>query len=234
MFVVTGASSGIGRAVTIALAGRDQAVLAVARDSDRLRELPKSNPSVTALAADLLSGDGVRRIVDACASHPSIAGIVHAAGTLIEPLAFGSIDSGALLDEIRVHVMAPIDLNQQLHAKLGRIVFLDSYSSNDLRVGWAAYSIVKAAAQMAARSAAEELENVQVIRAFPGAVRTPLVDAVLTSPHDSPTRRTFRAIQAEGKLSPPDEIGEWIAALLLDVSDQELEARQTWQYGESF
>lgn len=234
MFVVTGASSGIGRAVTIALSDRDQPVLAVARDSTRLRELPRSCPKVTVLAGDLLTGEGVRRVVDACASYPSIGGIVHAAGTLIEPQAFRSIDAGVLLDEMRVHVMAPIELNQQLHSQLGRIVFLDSYSSNDLRVGWAAYSIVKAAAQMAARSAAEELEHVQVIRAFPGAVRTPLVDAVLNSPHDSPTRRAFRKLQMEGKLSPPDEIGEWIAQLLLDTSDAELNARPTWQYGESF
>ncbi|MBK5268638.1 MAG: SDR family NAD(P)-dependent oxidoreductase [Acidimicrobiia bacterium] len=234
MFVVTGASSGIGRAVTVALAERDQSVLAVARDSAGLRELPASYPHVTALAADLLSGEGASRVVEACASYPAVGGIVHAAGTLIEPQAFGSIDSGVLLDEMRVHVMAPIDLNQQLQTQLGRIVFLDSYSSNDLRVGWAAYSIVKAAAQMAARSAAEELVNVKVIRAFPGAVRTPLVDAVLKSPHDSPTRQTFRALQAEGKLSPPDEIGEWIAYLLLDTSDEELSARPTWQYGESF
>ena len=130
--------------------------------------------------------------------------------------------------------MAPIELDRQLHPKLGRIVFLDSYSSNDLRVGWAAYSIVKAAAQMAARSAAEELKDVRVIRAFPGAVRTPMVDAVLNSPHDSPTRRTFRALQATGKLSPPDEIGAWIAQLLLDTSDEDLNARPTLQYGESF
>ena len=234
MFVVTGASSGIGRAVTVALAERDQPVLAVARDSTRLRELPTQFPRVTALASDLLTAEGVRQVVDGCASHSSIAGIVHAAGTLIEPQAFGSIDTDVLLDEMRVHVMAPIELNQQLQAQLGRIMFLDSYSSNDLRVGWAAYSIVKAAAQMAARSAAEELKHVQVIRAFPGAVRTPLVDAVLNSPADSPTRRTFRALQAKGKLYPPDEIGEWIVQLLLDTSDGELAARPTWQYGESF
>ena len=189
---------------------------------------------MTALASDLLTAEGVRQVVDACASQSSIAGIVHAAGTLIEPQPFGSIDTGVLLDEMRVHVMAPIELNQQLQAKLSRIVFLDSYSSNDLRVGWAAYSIVKAAAQMAARSAAEELKHVQVIRAFPGAVRTPLVDAVLNSPADSPTRRTFRTLQAKGKLYPPDEIGEWIAQLLLDMSDEELAARPIWQYADSF
>ncbi|MDH5421802.1 MAG: SDR family NAD(P)-dependent oxidoreductase [Acidimicrobiia bacterium] len=234
MFVVTGASSGIGRAVTVALAERDQSVLAVARDSNRLSQLAVQFSRVTALASDLLTTEGVRQVVDACAAHGSLAGIVHAAGTLIEPQAFGAIDTGVLLDEMRVHVMAPIELNQRLRAQLSRIVFLDSYSSNDLRVGWAAYSIVKAAAQMAARSAAEELRDVQVIRAFPGAVRTPLVDAVLNSPADSPTRRTFRALQSTGKLHPPDEIGEWIARLLLDTSDEELAARPTWQYGESF
>ena len=231
MFVVTGASSGIGRAVTVALAERDQAVLAVARNSIRLGELAEQYSRVTALASDLLTAKGVRQVVDACAAHSSVAGIVHAAGTLIEPQDFGAIDTDTLLDEMRVHVMAPMELNQRMGAKLKRIVFLDSYSSNDLRVGWAAYSIVKAAAQMAARSAAEELKEVQVIRAFPGAVRTPLVDGVLNSPADSPTRRTFRALQSTGKLYPPDEIGEWITRLLLDTSDEELTARP---YGESF
>lgn len=234
MFVVTGASSGIGRAVTVALAERNESVMAVARSSALLKNLEDKYAGVIALAVDLALREGVRQVVEACSAYPTIAGIVHAAGTLIEPLAFAHIDSDLLLDEMRVHVMVPIDLNQSLESQLGRIVFLDSYSSNDVRVGWASYSIVKAAAQMAARSAAEELENVQVIRAFPGAVRTPLVDAVLNSPDDSPTRQAFRRLQREGKLAPPDEIGRWIAELLLDVSNVDLDAHSTWQYGESF
>lgn len=234
MFVVTGASSGIGRAVTVALADRNESVMAIARSSAPLKDLEDKYAGVTALAIDLALREGVRQVVEACSAYPNIAGIVHAAGTLIEPQAFAHIDSDLLLDEMRVHVMVPIDLNQKLEPQLGRIVFLDSYSSNDVRVGWASYSIVKAAAQMAARSAAEELENVRVIRAFPGAVRTPLVDAVLNSPDDSPTRQAFRRLQREGKLAPPDEIGRWIAQLLLDVSNADLDARPTWQYGESF
>lgn len=234
MFVVTGASSGIGRAVTVALSDRNESVMAVARSSAPLIDLAEKHPGVTALAVDLALAEGVRQVVEACSAYPTIGGIVHAAGTLIEPQAFTHIDSDLLLAKMRVHVMVPIDLNQKLKSQLGRIVFLDSYSSNDLRVGWASYSIVKAAAQMAARSAAEELKDVQVIRAFPGAVRTPLVDAVLNSPDDSPTRQAFRRLQREGKLAPPDEIGRWIAELLLDVSNSDLDAAPTWQYSESF
>ena len=80
---------------------------------------------------------------------------------------------------------------------------------------------------------AEELDGVRAIRVFPGAVRTPLVEAMLNSPTDSPARQLFCQLDTQGHIADVSEIGEWIADLLVETSDVELDARETWHFGES-
>ncbi|MFK7997014.1 MAG: SDR family NAD(P)-dependent oxidoreductase, partial [Granulosicoccus sp.] len=54
MFIVTGASSGIGRATALALAQRNRKVIAIGRNSDRLGLLEEKNPDlIQSVVADL-------------------------------------------------------------------------------------------------------------------------------------------------------------------------------------
>ena len=62
--VVTGASSGIGRAVAVHAVRRGWRVLAVARRAERLASLAQETGCET-LVADLTSDDDVARLVDA-------------------------------------------------------------------------------------------------------------------------------------------------------------------------
>ena len=229
MFVVTGATSGIGEAVAIALAERGLAVLGVARRSELLTNLHVDHPNVAALPADLATDDGIASVVSQ-AQEFEISGIVHAAGSAIAPLPFAEIDANSVMHDMAVHLKAPLVLNQWLQP--ARSVFIDSYSSNELRVGWSGYSIVKAATQMAARACAEELDVVRTIRAFPGAVRTPLVEAMLNSSTDSPARQLFRQLETQGHIADVTKVGNWIGDLLVNTSDAELDARETWHFGE--
>ena len=230
MFVVTGATSGIGEAVAITLADRGLAVLGVARRADLLAELHEDHPTLTTLSADLATDEGIASAVSQAREFGAF-GIVHAAGSAIPPLRFADIEGNSLMRDMAVHLKAPLVLNQWLQP--ARSVFIDSYSSNELRVGWSGYSIVKAATQMAARACAEELDGVRAIRVFPGAVRTPLVEAMLNSPTDSPARQLFCQLDTQGHIADVSEIGEWIADLLVETSDAELDARETWNFGES-
>jgi NAD(P)-dependent dehydrogenase (short-subunit alcohol dehydrogenase family) len=229
VYVVTGASSGIGRATAAVIADTGADVVAVARSHAELRRLAVEHPSIRPVTADVGTPSGIEALVRAVGSG-RVDGIVHAAGSMIEPHDYIELDADTLIDHMRVHVTAPMTIKQRLRSQLrgGRVIAIDSWSADDVRVGWCGYSIVKSAARMAALAARAELDHVTVIRVFPGAVRTPLVESVLSSSRPSPTRDAFRKLDAGGTIANPDDVGRFIADLLLVRSDVELVERPVW------
>lgn len=233
LFIVTGASSGIGYAVANSLALRKHDVIAVGRNRDRLESLRKScDGGIRIIQADLSTEKGRRLVVEKGSAIGKVDGIVHAAGSLITPTEYGDLVHDSMIADMNIHVAVPISLNNALHDELsgGRIVYIDSYSATNLRVGWSGYSIVKAAAQMAARSAVEEISNSSVIRVFPGGVRTPLVETVLTTQRESPTRKAFKELDLKGSLYDPDVVGEYVTDILTTATDEQLEERDSWVF----
>ena len=235
MHVITGASSGIGRGIARTLAARRQPVLAVARSGDALAALAaEHHEQVRTLVADVATPEGCVRLADTAGG--AAISVVHAAGSQIALRDYDRLDTRGLLDDMAVHVAAPIEINQRLAGRVRgplRIVFIDSYSATTPRVGWTGYSVVKAAAQMAARCAAAELAGAQVIRVFPGAVRTPLLDAVLDDRSGSPTTATYAALVDEGKVAEPEAIGDFVGRILLDTPDDLLAARESWDFNDA-
>jgi short-subunit dehydrogenase len=61
-WLITGASSGVGRLLTQRVATDGDHVIAVARREDRLRELAADHGSVTPLAVDLTAPDLEQRL----------------------------------------------------------------------------------------------------------------------------------------------------------------------------
>ncbi len=246
MIIVTGATSGIGRATAAVLADRGVTVGAVGRRQALLDQLSAQRTNIITVSADLSSSAGIDQVVG-LASNYEIAGIVHGAGTHVDPVEYCQLDGADLIEAMAVHVSAPLDLNNRILTQLTRqpshrsgnqsqastrlrIVFIDSYSATSHRIGWSAYSIVKAAAQMAARAAAAELPHAITVRVFPGAVNTPLVSGVLNSPNDSPTRALFELMAANDQLAEPEQAATFIAHLLLDATEDQLDNRSSWDF----
>lgn len=230
-YIVTGASSGIGKATAIALAQRNRKVLAVARRQHLLDALARQYPQfITTLSADLADANAIEQLALAAQELGNILGVVHAAGTLIDLANYQQADTQKLLDGMAVHVAAPMALNNRLgdHLSGARVMYIDSHSASNLRVGWASYSIIKSAAQMAARAAAEELIDSIVIRVFPGAVDTPLVASVLASTNTSPTVDTFRKLEANGEMTSPSIVGDFLANILTRATKIDLHSRSVW------
>lgn len=229
-YLVTGASRGIGRAVAVALANRDCQVVAVARSGELLQEMA-NDPSgrIRAVAADISKTTGLDNLVSQAAKF-AVTGIVHCAGSLVPVEPLHDLRESSLTDHFRVHVAAPIELTRRFvrqHA-VHQLVYIDSYSATTAREGWSAYSIVKAAAQMAARCAALEFKTANVIRVFPGAVRTQVVDAVLAS--NSKAGEAFQEILNRGELAEPEEVADFIARILRDVDDATLQSKESWDF----
>ncbi|HVR33419.1 MAG TPA: SDR family NAD(P)-dependent oxidoreductase [Acidimicrobiia bacterium] len=215
MHIVTGASRGIGRAVAAELAIRGEPVVAVARSAEPLEALAAGHSGITPVPVDL-STDAGRRILLATLDVVPVASLVHCAASTVPVQAFVSIDPDRLVEDFRIHVAALVALTGLVITERGldRVAIVDSYSATTPRVGWAGYSVLKAAAQMAAVALQREHPEVRVLRLFPGAVRTGLLEAVLDGP-PSPARETYRALETDGAVAAPADVAHWIADALL-------------------
>jgi short-subunit dehydrogenase len=179
--IVTGASSGIGRALALAAAGNYRVVI-VARRAERLDTLAKSirdaGGSCVALAGDVTARDMPARIVDTA---------MHAFGRIdVVVNNAGGGAYGALLQESDAAIEAQWQLNcaaplriaraalAQLEATRGQLIFVGSGSARIPLPNFGAYAPAKAAIRAAAIQLRRELRPLGIAVTYldPGLVAT--------------------------------------------------------------
>jgi short-subunit dehydrogenase len=108
VFIVTGASSGIGLSTAAALSGRGAKVALLARSKDVLEKLSNRLPGSLAITADMTDFEGVRRAVrDVHRHYGRIDGLINNAGRSYAAT-LEEIDP-AIFDEIfHLNVLGPI------------------------------------------------------------------------------------------------------------------------------
>jgi len=65
LFIVTGASSGFGKAIATLLAEEDAKVIAVARGIDKLETLQKEHPGIEIISLDITLPESLETLVKA-------------------------------------------------------------------------------------------------------------------------------------------------------------------------
>jgi len=183
--LVTGATSGIGRAVALGLAKRGAHVLAVGRDAARARstrdELEAFSPGHLALAGDLTGSDflsslaehanewssGVLALLVLCAGH-------HEPAT-VESTSAASFDA-AIATNLRAPFLLTAALLPALRAARGMVVVVNSSVVNGPRPGVAAYAASKAGLRVFADCLRTEVnpDGIKVLSIFPGRTATPM------------------------------------------------------------
>lgn len=177
--LVTGASSGIGKAIAISCAKMGAEVFITARNEDRLNatlaEMPGNN---NAIKADLTDSNDITALVEAL---PKVDGVVHCAG-VGSRIPCKMISKDHISDVMRPNFEAPVLLQSALLQKkkvnkAASIVFVASRAANAPSMGNAVYSASKGAILSYAKCLALELSPrlIRVNSICPGMVWTDLI-----------------------------------------------------------
>lgn len=220
--VVTGASSGIGEALTVALARTGGRVWAIARNRERLEALaehvPQGTGEVVPIVADLERDEDLAAAGDEILSgRDRVDVLVHSAGAIT----LGGFDSVSAADfdrQYRVNLRAPVVLTQTLLPALkraeGQVVFINSSAGLRASADNVLYAATKHGLKAIADGLREEVnpDRVRVISVFTGRTATPMQASV----HEHEGRRYL----PEFLLHPNDVVEVVLAALALPPSGE--------------
>ncbi|MFD7688564.1 SDR family NAD(P)-dependent oxidoreductase [Streptomyces sp. NPDC059781] len=184
VWLITGASSGFGRAIAeAALAGGD-VVIGAARRPEALDDLVAAHPDqVEALRLDVADVEGAEAAVrDVVARHGRIDVLVNNAGRT-HVGAFEETTDDELRELFDVHVLGPAALVRAVlpgmrERRSGAIVQMSSMGGQLSFAGFAAYSGTKFALEGMSEALADEVREfgVKVLIVEPGAFRTGLFE----------------------------------------------------------
>ena len=180
MVLVTGASSGIGKAISLACAKMGATIVITGRNKKRLNETLEELPEGEhqAIKADLTKQEDIELLVD---SLPKLDGLIHCAGIGHRALC-KNISSEDIHDVFSANVEAPMLLQAAILAKKkiqksASIVFIASRAANSPSLGNATYSASKGALISYSKCLALELapRQIRVNCVCPGMIWTDLI-----------------------------------------------------------
>ena len=219
--LVTGASSGIGKATAIACSKMGAKVVITGRNAERLQETYQEleGEGHQQIIAELTNEDDMARLVE---ETPQIDGFVNNAGIGSKtPINF--IKQSNLQNILDVNTIAPIMLTKMLLKKKkvqkGASMVLTSSISGvcSVDIGNTLYSVSKSAIDGFMKNAAKELaeKGIRVNSVNPGMVDTPINDYSNVSEEQMQADLMRYPLKRHGK---PEEIAYAIIYLLSDAA----------------
>jgi short-subunit dehydrogenase len=180
--IVTGASSGIGRAFALELARRGYSVLAVARRRERLEALAKEaalrGGPIEPLVADLQTEEGVASVMRRVEAIGEIELLVNNAG-IAAGGDFLATGIGEAMSTVRLNIGAVVSLTHQIlrgmfQRQTGAVINMASVLAFQPFPHFGVYAASKAFVLMFTEALAAEVRGtgVRVLALCPGAVRT--------------------------------------------------------------
>ena len=217
--VVTGAGTGMGRAISRHLSAVGVEVILVGRRAGMLAETASHCASPTcSVAGDVADSDCHQRICDAIAGRPLHYRVQLAGMQTLAPIESLTRQDWEASFATLVH--ARLYLVQTLlprFAPAARILLAGSRSSVTCRQGAAAYCCSYAATRMLVECLRAELSpRLQIISFLPGSVDTPLLQESMKVPREIfPDGRLYEEERQRGELISPETVARFVSWLLL-------------------
>jgi len=218
--VITGASSGIGKAIALDWIDQGGQACLLGRDLARLEgvvvEARASASQVSCLQVDLLDETIVREVCGQILNEYShVDLLIHSAGMVT----LGKVEFAPVADfdrQYQVNVKAPYLLTQlllpKLRAAMGQVVFINSSAGLNAGCDFSQYAATKHALKAVADSFRQEVndDGIRVISVYPGRTASPMQEAVC--------RMEGRPYRPEHLLQPEDVSSALINAVSLPSS----------------
>jgi NAD(P)-dependent dehydrogenase (short-subunit alcohol dehydrogenase family) len=224
--LVTGAGTGIGRAVALGLADLGAEVLVTGRRLEPLQAAAAERPSIHPSAGDVTDPEDARRMVDdAVGLFGHLDVLINNAG-VVGPTPLGGTDPEEARRTWATNVLGPTFLADAAVEHLGNtegaIVNVSSTFGRKPAPGVSQYGASKAALEHLTRSWALELapKRIRVNAVAPGPTES---EALLRSGRDAEEIEAIKASERAaiplGRRGEPEDVAAWIIAFADPASD---------------
>jgi len=213
--VVTGASSGIGRAISEKLLSSGYRLVVMARSEDGLQEIKKQSPeNVSIVVGDVTKAADLDRLVaNAIASYGSVDVLIPNAGGA-KVVSFEASDPAAIAEQFNLNFVAAIETVRKFLPHInadGSVLFITTFLTTVGFPGLAIYNSSKAALKSFAQTLAVELapRKIRVNCLAPGPISTPLWGKVGLADDDLvAVAKNVNARLMPGAFGEPNDIAE--------------------------
>ncbi|WP_185959527.1 SDR family NAD(P)-dependent oxidoreductase [Planococcus salinarum] len=217
-YIITGASKGIGLALSKMLAEGGHEVFGIARS------LPEDWPGKKLFTFDLLDSAGIPDLVKGIfgqldAGCNSVT-LINNAGT-VAPIGFAGNNTAADISKsIALNLTAPMIMSGAFIQEAAgmqaqkRIINISSGAGRKAYEGWSAYCAGKAGLDHFSLCVAKEYKDVKVLAIAPGIIDTEMQGEIRASSEaDFPLIENFKEYKKKGLLSTPEETAEKLVSL---------------------
>ncbi len=225
LYIITGASRGIGLALARELAASGASLLLVAR-----RFSEQTPPGAVLVNADLCETSAIDKVKAALGklikdSVPASVTLVNNAGTVAPIVPIQRAEAADIERAVLLNLLAPMLLTAafiRATADLDaprRVLNISSGAASSPYAGWATYCATKAGLDHFTRCVGLEQQDsanpVTVVALAPGVIDTQMQDAIRSSSAaDFPMLGKFVELKHSGQLVPPEDCARRIAGFL--------------------
>lgn len=228
-YVVTGGSSGIGRALTIKLAQLGHAVIICGRDLNKLEQTAACFPELITYVVGDITALSTREALLAAVGKRELKALIQNAGTIEPIMPVTEIDLAQWERCMAVNVKAPIAVFQFLKNHLigGRVLHISSAAAHYPFNHWGAYCMSKAALYMLYQTLKLECSDIAFGSVMPGITDTAMQALIRQHPaQPSEGKSYFKRLHEENRLLTPEVVAQFLSWLLLETDNVQFQANE--------